>query len=383
MFSRETEERIRKEFSHLGSIYFNTAYFGPSPLSAKEKVEKALERELDPSFFPHDQWLNIPERIRTKGGQLIGVAPERMTHGTSAGDIVSIVANGYPFKKGAVVCSLDGDYPSTVLPWMRAQELGIVTFKALTFDGPGVPGLEWWEKNLPSETALVNLSLVAFDTGKRIDTISLGKYFRKKGVFLVLDATQGLGGLSLGPEELRWVDVLIFASYKWILGPYGHAFGFFSQRAVELIEHRGGTWTSRPGFQDVSNITRYTTETLGGARKYDRGQPSNMLAMACLEGSLDFLLSLGLEDIEKHNHALVDYFLAHYPKKKYNLITPENHRGNILCLKSRDGVESGRVEKKLKESNVDISVRQGNLRLSFHLFNTIGHVETLLEALDS
>ena len=43
------EELVRAEFGHLKTLYFNSAYFGPSPQSAKKKALAALERELDPS----------------------------------------------------------------------------------------------------------------------------------------------------------------------------------------------------------------------------------------------------------------------------------------------------------------------------------------------
>ena len=58
----ETVELIKKEFHHLDTIFFNSAYFGPSPYSAKQKVNRALHKELDPSFFNYSTWMGIPER---------------------------------------------------------------------------------------------------------------------------------------------------------------------------------------------------------------------------------------------------------------------------------------------------------------------------------
>ena len=48
---------IRKEFAHLSTIYFNSAYFGPSPFRAKIKIEKAMQKELDPSFYDYNTWM--------------------------------------------------------------------------------------------------------------------------------------------------------------------------------------------------------------------------------------------------------------------------------------------------------------------------------------
>ena len=57
-------ELIKNEFSHIDSVYFNTAYFGPSPYRAKQKVSRALSKELDPSFQLYNTWMGIAERVR-------------------------------------------------------------------------------------------------------------------------------------------------------------------------------------------------------------------------------------------------------------------------------------------------------------------------------
>jgi len=106
-----------------------------------------------------------------------------------------------------------------------------------------------------------------------------------------------------------------------------------------------------------------------------------MLANSCLEAGLELIDEIGLENIAEHNAELRDYFLENYPKNKYHLITPREAMGNILALKARD-LDSITLERELKFRNVDISVRQGNLRISFHLFNTQDQVDQLISALD-
>ena len=101
-----------------------------------------------------------------------------------------------------------------------------------------------------------------------------------------------------------------------------------------------------------------------------------------LSASMCFLKDIGLDNIARHNAYLRDYFLEHYPKKKYSLITPRDGLGNIICLKAVGGTDSRALEEKLRRENIDISVRQGNARISFHIFNTEGQVELLIKALD-
>jgi selenocysteine lyase/cysteine desulfurase len=44
--------------------------------------------------------------------------------------------------------------------------------------------------------------------------------------------------------------------------------------------------------------------------------------------------------------------------------------------------DSVAVEAEFKKRNIDVSVRQGNIRLSFHIFNTKKQVEELIKGMD-
>ncbi len=377
----ETVELIKKEFHHLDTIFFNSAYFGPSPYSAKQKVSRAVQKELDPSFYSYNNWMGIPERIREQIAALLECSPDNIMHSTSTSDVINIVAHGLDFKEGDIACAIDKDYPSNVLPWMRAAEITPVTFQLLSLGDEVVPTAKWLAKNLPKNCKVFDMSYVTFDTGKKMDILEIGKLCQERDIFFIVDATQALGGMEITKEELEVIDVLACSSYKWMLGPYGHAFGYFSDKAIERVKHRCGNWISSPNSKVVYNLLDYTTETLPGARKYDRGQAPNMLVNACLEAGLEFLQSVGLKTIQKHNSDLRDYFLDNYPKNKFEIITPTEHMANILCLRATK-TDPINLERELKFRNVDVSIRQGNVRLSFHIFNTQDQVNELLRALD-
>ena len=375
-----TKSLIEKEYSHLKTLYFNSAYFGPSPLRSKESISKAMERELDPSFYLYDDWMGISEKLRVKFADLIKVSPDMITHSTSSSDVVNIIANGFTFEKGDRVAAIDKDYPSNILPWMLAERHGKFTFDKIPLGDAVIPTALWLEKNLKPQTKIFNISYVTFDTGKKIDLISIGKYLKSKGIMFVVDATQALGGMDITPEELSYIDVMTASSYKWMLGPYGHAFAYFSQTAQDKIYHLNANWILSPNSKKVYNLLDYTTETLPGARQYDRGQAANLLCSGCLEGSLSFLAEIGLVNIRKHNAEIRNYFLELYPKDKFTMVTPVEHMGNIVCMKGK--VDSIALESEFKSRNIDVSVRQGNIRLSFHIFNTKAQVEELVKGMD-
>ncbi len=377
----ETAEFIKKEFHHLDTFFFNSAYFGPSPYSAKQKVSQALQKELNPSFYNYNTWMGIPERVREQLARVIGCEAKNITHSTSTSDVINTVANGLSFQEGDIVCSINKDYPSNVLPWMRAAETRGINFQLLELGAELIPTREWLEKVLPKNCRVFNMSYVTFDTGKRMNILEIGKLCQERDILFIVDATQALGGMPITPEELSVIDILACSSYKWMLGPYGHAFGYFSDSALEKVAHKSGNWVTSPNSKIVYNLLDYTTETLEGARKFDRGQAPNMLVNACLEAGLDFLLAVGLDNIQKHNAELRNYFLENYPKNKFEVITPKDHMANILCVKATQ-CDPIVLERELKFRNVDVSIRQGNVRLSFHIFNTKEQVNELIRALD-
>jgi selenocysteine lyase/cysteine desulfurase len=340
-----------------------------------------LQKELDPSFFNYNTWIGIPERIREQLAQWLGQSVDHVAHSTSVSDINNIVAQGLKISGNEFIVVPGGEYPSNVLPYMLQSERGRFQFKLAPIGKEEPVTVEWLAKSLPEKTKLFCASWIAFDTGKKMDLLSVGKYLRDRGIFFVVDATQGLGGLYPTQAEWEYIDVLACASYKWVLGPYGHAFAFFSQRAIDEIVHTNANWVTSPNSKVVYNLLDYTTETLPGARKFDRGQTANMLAMSCLEASLELYNELDLAEVQKYNAGLRDYFIKNYPRKKYQITTPDDAMGNILSLRAL-GPDPLELERELKFRNVDISVRQGNLRLSFHLFNNQEQVDQLIKALD-
>lgn len=370
-------ETVQQEFAHLSTLFFNSAYFGPSPARAKTLALKALEREMDPSGYPYRAWVDLTEEMRTLLAQVIGCPADEVAHSTSVSEIISHVVNGITYQPGDAIVVMEGDYPSNILPWMINEEhLGFTLHRQKPADFTDIGQLI---QNLPPQTRLVDLSLVRFDTGTCLDIVGLGRELKKRGILFLVDASQCLGSRGIRKEELEVIDILACVSYKWMLGPYGHAFARFSPNALDQIRRTHASWLSSPNSKEVGSLVKYTTESLPGARRFDRGQAPNMLPMALLKGSLQLFLEIGLKQIEEHNMALVRHFLDIVPSGNVEVCEPSG-QSSIVCLKLKN-MESALLEERLRQERIDASVREGNLRLSFHMFNTTEQVETLARAL--
>ncbi len=361
----------------LKSIYFNSAYFGPTPVRAKEYVEKALKRTMDPAGITNKDWLELPDKMRQKLAALMGVNANNLALSTSVSEIVSHVANGISLSEHEEVLLLGDDFPSMVLPWMVLAERRGFKVRRLpysTFQDP-----QKLKKEFSIRTRFVGCSHVMFNTGIRLPIAEIGKVCRERGVLFMSDTSQSFGGMRLGPEIFENVDILAGVCYKWMLGPFGSAYGYFSNSALQKIRRTHANWTASPSSHENGSLLHYTTEMLPGARKFDRGQGGSFLTMAALEGGLDTLAEIGLETIESANRELTIQFLQGL-HPSYDVAATGENLSNIVSIRP-PGVDPAALKAQLAEKGIETSLREGRLRISFHFFNTPEQVEQLLQSL--
>ena len=354
----------------LKSTYLNTAYMGPMPLGAKAKVEQAVREALDPAFSNFEERLQVVERVRAKFAKLLGVSPQNIALGGSVSEMVGHVANGLELHQGDNVVLMQGDYPSMVLPWMVMAELKGFQIHFCTPEEFTRP------ESLPinDRTRFVGCSHVMFNSGAILPINHLGRHCRNKGVLFMADTSQSLGAVEVDTSD---VDILVGVAYKWLLGPYGTAYGYFNATALKEVRRTQAAWLVSANMKSTESLLDYTTEVVPGARRFDRGQSPTYLLNAALEGALDVILEKGLHHITAHNVALAHHFVEGLPKnfkRASSTVTP------IVCFKD-PARDSATLKRQLAQKNIDVSLREGFLRASFHLFNTRAQVDDLLAAL--
>lgn len=361
----------------LKSVYLNSAYFGPTPKRAKELIDLSLKRSMDPAFLGFDEWFKLTEQNRVRLARLIGTAPDAVALSTSVSELVGHVSNGMELHPQDEILLLEGDFPSMILPWMVVAELKGLRLNFLKLEEFMDPAR--FKKHLNGRTRLAACSHVLFDSGIQLPIAELAAHTKKAEVLFLADISQSFGGMRITPEILKNVDILVGVAYKWLLGPYGSAIGWFSERAQKEIRRTHASWQVSPNSVSAESLLDYTTEALPGARKFDRGQSSSPLINAGLQGAFETLEEAGLEKIERHNHKLTAHFLSNLPAG-FTPKASKDHLSNIVCIHPAEG-NALELKSILAENGVDVSVREGNLRLSFHLFNTVEQVDKVLKLL--
>ena len=125
---------------------------------------------------------------------------------------------------------------------------------------------------------------------------------------------------------------------------------------------------------------KYDLPYFDTAEKFEAGYYAtlNMLGM---KAAIDIIADLGVENIQKHNHALIDRLVSYLKETEFYKIKSslvENERSSIFTF-TCDNHDS--LFKYLLENRVKAANREGSIRIAVHLFNNENDIDKLIEVL--
>jgi cysteine desulfurase/selenocysteine lyase len=236
--------------------------------------------------------------------------------------------------------------------------------------------------------AVVAVAQVSNVTGARADVRRLAEMAHAAGAVLVVDAAQSVPHLPVDVRQLD-CDFLAFSGHK--LGAPAGIGGLFGR--PELLEELG--WHLRGGG---------TVETVRGGQAKARAVPWRLEAgtppvevAAGLSAAVDYLRTVGLEEIEAHEKQLFRQALARLRRLSgARLVGPDDpDRGGPLSFVV-DGAPSHLLARTLSDA-YGICVRSGfqcaeplheslglapSVRLSFGPYNQPGEIDAAFDAIE-
>ncbi|MEU3860190.1 aminotransferase class V-fold PLP-dependent enzyme [Streptomyces sp. NPDC028722] len=344
------ESLVRAEFSPK-SIYLNTASNGLLPARTVAALRDAalLRAEGRPLLPLYDD----VEGARAAYARLVGVPESRVAAGATVAAHTGVIAASLP--AGAEVLTAESDFTSVLNPFHVRGDLKVRT----------VP-LERIAESVRPGTALVAVSAVQSTDGRLADLPALREAAHAHGARTYVDFSQAAGWL---PVDAGAHDFTASVAYKWLLGPHGAAFLTVPEDFGGLVPVLAG-WVAAEEPWD--SCYGPVGELAHSARRFDLSHA--LFSYAGLRPSLELIEELGLSAVHAHAVGLADRFragladLGHEP-----LPAPGSAVVSVPALGSR--------QQGLSEAGIEVSDRAGNLRASFHLYNTAEDVDRLLQAL--
>jgi len=359
------------------TVYLNNASIGPLPERTRLMLEEFNQGRAAPFRLPDRDLFALLAETRRRIARLVGASGDEIALTVNTGFGISMAARALPLARGDIVLASDKEFPANVYPWLRLNDRG-VTLELVPTTAQGWPDeARLLERLRDPRVRVLAVSLVQFSNGYLVDLDRLSVATRETGAFLVVDAIQGIGQLPVDLSRTR-VDVLACGGQKWLLSPWGSGFVYVHRDLIGMLDPSITGWLSFEGTDDLTRLTQYDATLRADARRFEL-MTLPYQDFAGLNTSLELLLSLGIERIREHIHALHQPVIAWAEHNGARIVSPRGEKGSgILCV-APEGVRE--VHRRLKTARIVCSLREGAIRLSPHCYNTVAEMERVADAL--
>lgn len=357
--------------------YLNAATQGPLP----DTTRRAIEQEAIRAQFPGTQRARLDrpaaDLARERLARLLGAGEDDITFTPNTTYGLNVCAHGIDWRPGDNVVLPGREFPSVMRTWQQLRSIG-VEVRCVDWRGDG-PSVEELMAAVDSRTRVVSCSVVAWDTGYRVDLEGLGRRCAQAGCLLVVDAVQAVGATELDLASLQ-VSALSLHGYKWLVAGFGCGALYVSPRAIDRIRPR---FVGEQSFAEDADPAEEAAWQ-PGARRYTVGGP-NFFGMTALAASLALFEDLGMPAIAAHNRSLgqllVDGLRRRAPDVQ--LVTPRDpaRRAAIVTFTLGDQARDEELVRRLDEQGIVVALRPRGVRVSPHFYNSAAEVERLLSAL--
>ncbi len=338
------------EFSPAG-IHLDTASVGlgcnRSVQASAAHLDDWAAGRCDPAGFD-----TVVDTCRGHAASLLGTHVDRVAIISQLSVAAGLVAQSLP--PGATVLTADIEFTSVLFPFLvRAErgELNMVSVPVNRIVDRAADGVD-----------AVAVSAVQSADGAVIDLDALASVAGE--AFTFIDTTQSTGWLTTNADNF---DVVACGSYKWMCSPRGTGFMTASDRAIATIEPTMANWYA--GDDRWQSTYRGPLRLSPLARRFDLSPA--WPAWVGAEPALQLLADIGPAAIGDHNRALANRFRAG--------LGLEPQDSAIVSIEMDSAM--GDPAQRLTSAGIKFAGRDGRMRFSFHLYNTIDDVDTALAAL--
>jgi selenocysteine lyase/cysteine desulfurase len=364
-----------------GKIWLNAAHQGPLPKVAVKAAHEAVEWKRTPFEMTTERFSGVPDRLRGVLARLVGAPSEEIILANSSSYGLHLLATGIPWKAGDEILLVEGDFPSTILPWLALEKQG-VSVRMIRPRG-AVLDVGDLEAQTTSATRLLCTTWVHSFTGQVVDEQAIGVFCRDRGVSFVLNCSQGIGAIPFDVSRTP-VDAITSVGFKRLCGPYGTGFCWMRSDLLDALEYNQAYWLSMQTADDLQSDSAPVVKTGLGGRKYDVFGTANFFNFKPLTASVEYLLECGIDKIARYDIRLIERLVAGLDRKHYVIVGPGNGIGRapIVFISHRQEARNRAIYEGLTAAGIHVALRKGQLRLSPHLYNTVADIDSVIQVLD-
>ena len=307
------------------------------------------------------------------------------TKGTTEGiNLIAYAVTNLIKKDDEIIISYL-EHHSNIVPWQMLCERTGAKLRVIPMDENGILQIDVLDSWLNEKTKIVSLNQISNALGviNPVEEI-IAKTRKLSNAFVLIDAAQSSPHLRLDVQKMD-CDFLVFSGHK-MYAPMGTGILYGKESSLNKLQpfHGGGEMIATCSFEK----TTYADLPF----RFEAGTP-NVGGNIALGAAIDFMESVGLENIQQHELALMEYAQRHLSEIEGLRIYAEkaNRAGAISFNLEGVGISSdvGMILDKM-----GIAVRTGHhcaqpimayfdiagtVRASFAVYNTFEEIDRLVE----
>jgi len=367
------ESRARDFPSLTGMHYLNSAAESIPPLCVQDALQ-AYWCDKQQGMRGRDGHFATMAQCREISAQWLGLTPDEVSFCSCSAEAYNLLASALNLQHSDEVVVSDLDFPSGATPWLAAPTKPMV--KVWRSHSGGLDAADLVPL-LNAKTRLVQVSLVSFYNGFRLDWIPFHKAVRQlaPNALISVDVTQALGRVAL---DCTGADCIISSTHKWVLGLHGGCIvGIPAARAADLTTRAGG-WFQLSNAFDADRFERLSSKT--GAASWAVGMP-NFAAIYALNAGLRYLGAIGVEAVARIADPLTQDLHDGLLTQGITPMAPRRHSSDSGIVAFQHP-RSDAIHAALQAANIHVMHQAGRLRLAVHAYNTEADITQFLSTLD-
>jgi selenocysteine lyase/cysteine desulfurase len=353
-------------------VYLNGAYLTPFLRASRAAVEQAWNMKARPYETPATSQRELPDLVREPLGRVLGVPGEDVGITTSSHYGALLLAQGIRWRDGDRVLIGPDEYPTNVYPWLALEERGVRVERV------GTPGQSLTTAQLRDAIArggrvrVLAIAATHYVTGNLHPLAALAELIHAQGGVLVVDGAQAVGAVDLAWGDTG-ADAILMSGYKWLLGPFGIGAVWVRPELRDQLMDVNANWLALDSATDFDRVMREYPRTFGAhGRRFDVGQAGSHFNVLLLRTGLDYVLEVGVAQIEAHHRAMQDALVDAIDGLPLAVVTrlDDVHRGPLLLVEpSEPEIDVRRLWEGLRDRHVHVSLRGGRLRIAPGVWN--------------
>ena len=393
------DESLKSDFPTLKQkingnelVYLDNAATTQKP----EKVIKALEsyyRSINSNIHRGVHTLSIRatnayEEARSKVAAFINAEHrEEIIFVRGATEAINLVANSYVrpiLKEGDQIIISQMEHHANIVPWQIICEQKKAELKIIPMNEKGELLIEEIEGIISEKTKFISINHVSNSLGtiNRIEDVI--KIAHSNNIRIMIDVAQAVQHLSVDLTKLN-PDFYCFSGHK-VYAPTGIGVLYGKKELLEKMPPYQG------GGDMIKSVTFEKTIYNDIPNRFEAGTP-NIAGTIGLGVSIDYLVSIGIENIAKHEKELLDYATQEIRKIEgvqiignaiekasvLSFVIEGIHPHDIGTIMDKQGVAI-RTGHHCTQPTMDFYGIPATARASFAIYNSRKDVDALINA---